>query len=74
MTELERFAESERRTQYEPMRSYDWNKRFIARALGFQIPELCGDITVRPDDFGDQYKKGGFFTVVDEFGNVKGWK
>lgn len=38
------FAANETKTQYEPLRSFDWAMRARARLHGYAIPLLCGDL------------------------------
>ena len=53
------FAANEIKTQYEPLRSFDWAMRAKARLHGYALPLLCGDLPLGltknvnvTDDFG----------------------
>jgi hypothetical protein len=56
---LAEFAAIECKTQYQLCRTYDWPRRYLARAYGNRIPMLVGDYVFIPrkhinvtDDYG----------------------
>ena len=56
---LAEFAAVECKTQHQSCRSYDWPRRYLARAYGNRIPMLVGDHAFIPikhisvtDDYG----------------------
>lgn len=55
------FAQEEKKSQYKPLRKYDWKRRANARLWGFFIPLLVGDIEAGP-----------FINVIDDFGDLLG--
>jgi hypothetical protein len=66
---LDIFAQEEKRKPLTGTRAYDWNRRHLARAFGFDVgPQLVGDAMAETKAHGIAHVQ-----VIDDFGTVRGW-